>query len=264
MNITCSAGKGVMTTEACKACALKEEHAPCGFDYTLLKALFSSSEQERRRNEVHVTDITGCLRKSFLDKTNPAPEVVHETLTRWLGTAVHAGIEGSDVVVDSELPVSWEGLVGKSDIVYKDGRLVDIKTTRWIYPEKLPYGSHVMQVNIYAYMLRKMGREINRLQIQYIDMSGPSKCRKCRVPVRWVDGELKCPVCNGFVKGAHLGAYLVEAQLLTDAEIETYVIDRKEALQGSLEMGMMPEMEAGYLCAYCAHCNVNCFPEAQD
>lgn len=261
MKITCSAGKGEMAHTACLACALSSGHPPCGFDYMILRSLFDDRTSEKRRSEIHVTDLTGCLRKAALDKLSPAAEVVHETLARWMGTHMHGVLEGSNDLVDSELDVAWAGIVGRADVVYRDGRLLDFKTSRWIFPAKLPYGSHALQVNIYAWMLRKMGRPINRLQIQYIDMSGPTKCRKCRVPVRMIEGELKCPQCSNFVSGAHLGAVLVEVPLMTDEEVEDQILHRKEALQAALDMNFPPEAEPGYLCSYCPHYQVSCFPE---
>jgi hypothetical protein len=261
MKITCSAGKGEMTHPACLNCALSEGAPACGFDYMILRSMFDDISSEQRRTEIHVTDLTGCLRKAALDKISPAPEYVHEKMSRWMGSHMHGVLEGSNEFVDSELPVAWDGIVGCADVVYKNGRLLDFKTSRWLYPAKLPYGSHSLQVNIYAWMLRKMGRQIDRLQIQYIDMSGPTKCRKCRVPVRMVEGELKCPQCSGFVSGAHLGAVLVDVFVMTDAEVEAQILERKEILRASLETQFAPEAEPGYLCAYCPHLQVNCFPE---
>jgi CRISPR/Cas system-associated exonuclease Cas4 (RecB family) len=260
MQVLCSAGKGEHNHLDCLKCALETGQPPCGFDYTILRSMFDDTSSVQRRNEIHVTDLTGCLLKSFYDKVSPSAEYVHEKMSRWMGTHMHGVLEGSDEHVDSELPLAWDGIVGRADVVYKNGRVLDFKSTRWLIPDKLPYGSHEVQVNIYAYLLRKMGREVNRLQIQYIDMSGPTKCRACRVPVRMVEGELKCPQCNKFIANAHLGAVLVDVPMMTDAEIEFYVKDRKEALKSSIEMQFPPEAEPGYLCSYCPHYQQLCFP----
>jgi CRISPR/Cas system-associated exonuclease Cas4 (RecB family) len=246
-----------MAASECLRCALARQNV-CGYDYTLLRRMFAASEKEERRSEIHVTDLTGCLRRAYYDKTQPQPEYVHETLARWLGTAVHASAEGSDEHLDSELPLSFEGIVGKADVVYKDGLVLDFKTSRWLYPAKLPYGSHEAQLNLYAWLLRKQGREVNRLQIQYIDLSGPSKCRRCKVPVRMFQGpdgttEIKCPSCFQFVPGAHLGAVLVDIPLWGEREVEALVVERKETLEKALVFGTLPAAEAGYLCNYCSH-----------
>ena len=255
MQITCSAEKGVLDTQKCLACSLAGEN-PCGYDYAVLENMFADSQHEARKNEIHVTDLTGCIRKAWYDKTQASAEYPHEMLTRWLGTKIHAAVEGSDDYLDSELPVVWDSLVGKSDIVYKNGRIVDLKTTRWLMPAKLPYGSHVLQVNIYAIMLRKMGREVSKLQIQYIDASGPTKCRACRLVVRLYQGEYRCPSCGKVVKNAHLGAMLVEVPILSDEEVLERISERKENLENAMAMGIAPQREPGYLCSYCSNVDI--------
>ncbi len=262
MNILCSDGKGQIMTDACLTCSLSGNQT-CGFDYALLRLLFAHDETEIRKGEIHVTDITGCLRKAWYAKTQPAAEYVHEMLTRNLGTMLHHAMEGSDEHVDSELAIAVDGIVGRSDLVYKDGRLLDLKSTRWIYPEKLPYGSHALQVNIYAYLLRKTGRDVNRLQIQYVDMSGPTKCRACKVPVRKVGDDFKCPSCGKLFARGHLGAMLVEIPMMADADVEQFISERKGTLSAALEMGMPPEPEPGFLCNYCSHINV-CQPGVRE
>jgi len=258
MKINCSAGKGIMQLDDCLACALNEENL-CGYDYALIKNMMNDEKKESRRSEIHVTDLTGCLRKAWYEKVSPQPEYIHETLARWLGVNFHQSVEGSNEVLDSELPLEDEGLVGTADIVYKDGRIVDLKQSRWIFPSKLPYGSHATQVNIYAHLLRKMGREVTKLQVQYVDASGPTKCRKCKVPVRADDGILKCPNCGSIIANAHLGAVLVNIPIWEDADVEAYISERKENLRGALELGLPPEKEPGFLCAYCSSVSI-CMP----
>lgn len=263
MHIICSAEKGELPVSECLTCALQTGGPPCGYDYSLLKAIIGKDQKSDRAKEIHVTDLTGCIRKAWYDKTEPSPEYVHEKLTRWIGSHMHGIVEGSDEHLDSELKLAADGIVGTSDVVYKDGRIVDLKFVRWMYPNKLPYGSHALQVNIYAYMLRRMGREVNRLQIQYIDASGPSKCRKCNVPVRMIDGFFVCPKCRGPVQNAHLGACLIDVPVLSDVEILNVVRSRKEALETSMVLGIAPEREPGYLCNYCSHFE-KCKPDLLD
>ena len=166
---------------------------------------------------MHVTDLTGCLKKAYLDKAKPKPQWVHERLVLFIGTAMHGLLEEGDEIIDAELPLEAYGVRGTADVVYKaDGRVIDYKTTRWLNPSKLPYGSHELQVNIYAQLLRGMGREVSDLFIQYIDMSGPTKCRQCRLPVRpEASGILACPRCGVAPKNAHLGVALMEVPALS-------------------------------------------------
>ena len=261
MKINCSAGKGVLELDECLTCAF-EGNNRCGYDYALIKNMMSDKKKEARRSEIHVTDLTGCLRKAWYDKLEPAPEFVHETLVRWLGVNFHKGSEGSDDHLDSEVPLEYNGIIGTTDVVYKDGRVLDFKYTRWIIPEKLPYGSHETQVNIYAHLLRRSGREVNRLQIQYVDASGPTKCRKCKVPVRFTDGAFKCPKCEIVFPSAHLGAVLVDIPIWSDQEVEEFIRSRKDMLLGALELGLPPDKEPGFLCSYCPNVEV-CQPGTQ-
>ena len=145
-------------------------------------------------------------------------------------------------------------------MVYKDGRLIRLENYTLVISQKLPYGSHALQVNIYAYFLKKMGRKVDRLQIQYLDMSGPTKCRKCRVPVMLIEGEYKCPECHNFIKNAHLGALLCDVRMMETEEIEDIINERKNELQTALEAGMPPAKEPGFLCSYCSFKDV-CVPE---
>lgn len=250
--IICSAGKGELDEKACLECALSSplRHPPCGFDYGFLKALF---DQEDRSQEIHVTDILGCLKKAYLDKTDPQPVHVHDLIVLAMGRAVHGRMEASDPVSESETSLLYNGLMGRPDLVYQEGRIVDYKTTRWMVPSKLPYGSHAKQVNVYAHMRRKLGYPVSSAALMYIDLSGPTKCRACKKIVRLIDGDLKCPVCLRTVPNAHLGATLIEVELMDERYIEEYVNRQIARLRGALSNGHIPEADPDYLCGYCSH-----------
>lgn len=252
MNLICSGipSKGVITDKECIACALARDNT-CGYDYALLKSMFYGSD----RSGIHVTDLTGCLRKAYLDKESTKPQYVHERLVLTIGTAMHGFLEEGDEWIDAELPVEAFGVRGTADVVYKaDGRVIDYKTTRWLNPSKLPYGSHELQVNIYAHLLRGMGKSTGDLFIQYIDMSGPTKCRTCKLPVRpEKDGRLTCPRCGTEPRNAHLGAYLIEVNKYDEEEIKELVEERRGALEFAFDMDSKPDAEPGFLCAYCPH-----------
>lgn len=141
---------------------------------------------------------------------------------------------------------------------------MDLKTTRWLKPSKLPYGHHAQQVNVYAHMLKKMGYEVESLAIQYVDMSGPTKCRKCYVPVHMTStGLIECPKCGQTPKDAHLGAMVFEVPMLDDEEIEAFMIERRDVLIKAFEDEQEPEREVGFLCNYCNHFET-CKPYSKD
>jgi CRISPR/Cas system-associated exonuclease Cas4 (RecB family) len=248
-DILCSAGRGRRSKVACLACALSHNNE-CGYDYALLNALFSDKE----RTGVHVTDLTGCLRRAYYEKMEGALEHPHEMLARFVGTAVHGFIEQfPSEHLDSELPLSLDGLEGTADVVYKNGTIVDFKTTRWMKINNLPYGSHAKQVNVYAAMLRAQGREVNRAYIQYVDLSGPSKCTTCKGPLApGSDGVMVCQRCTKINPNAHTGAHLVEIELEPEGMIAEWIETRKRILDMALEAEQTPEAEASFLCDYCA------------
>ncbi len=246
--ILCSAGRGEVSKDTCLACALSRNQ-DCGFDYSMIKALFSDKEREG----VHVTDLTGCLRKAYYDKTRPPVEYLHTQMSRFLGTAIHSVLEKiEDENLESEMSLEGYGIVGRADVVYKNGRIVDYKTTRWMTPSRLPYGSHVAQLNIYASLLRSKGIQVTSAAVQYIDVSGATKCRQCRVPViPDENGYPKCPKCENHPQNAHLGVALYEIPLDSDDEIADMISIRRKELELSVETGEAPEAEVSYLCDYC-------------
>ena len=235
-----------LTPAECLDCALAlKGQQPCGYGYRLLKAMFAT--QEDRTREIHVTDLTGCLLKSYLDKASPSPRYVHDMLALWIGIAVHNALDISDANVTSEIPVNGMGIVGRVDAAYDDNRIEDAKTKRWIKPSQLHNDQHADQVNIYR-ALRGNGGD---LQIQYIDMSGPSKCRKDQVTMRMINGEVACPKCGYTSKENHLGALLVDIPVREDTE--AFARQRVTILADAIDSGIAPEAEPSWLCGYCPH-----------
>jgi CRISPR/Cas system-associated exonuclease Cas4 (RecB family) len=250
-DVVCPAGKGTLSTDACLACALTWENL-CGYDYGILKAMYEKAV----RTGIHVTDLTGCLRKSWFSRTISMPVSVHSLLVMFSGLALHDSFERSgDDNSFSELDLEWDGVVGRADRLYKDGVLVDYKTTRWMVPSRLPYGSHQLQLQIYAHMLKKMGREVKRAFIQYVDVSGPTKCTsgskyaKCNTLVILKDGQFVCPKCEKVYPEGHLGAMRVEVDITQD--VEQYIIQSRDMLQSAIDNHTQPLPDPGWLCGYC-------------
>ena len=243
-----------ITEKECLACSLSGM-ANCSFDYSLLLAMFHDKE----RTGIHVTDVVGCLKQAYYNHVNPQPMRIHEKMLLFLGTMTHKMLEDAvdEQRFDAELPLKALGIEGTADVVYHDGKIVDLKTTRWINPAKLPYSKHEVQINVYAQMLREQGREVKSLWIQYIDMSGPTKCRSCRVPFRMMDdGMLACPRCGYVPKkpySSHLGAILKEIPLWTERQVKDHITQRKDILESALAENKAPSAEPGFLCRYCVH-----------
>jgi CRISPR/Cas system-associated exonuclease Cas4 (RecB family) len=175
-------------------------------------------------------------------------------LMRSLGSITHGLLE-TDNVEDGLVEHTFhvDGVVGTVDRYYASSkRIVDYKTTRWLKPGNLPYGSHEAQVNIYAYLMRENGYEVDSGAIQYIDLSGPTKCRECKLPVVPVPDGLACPNCGYYPREAHLGAVLFEVNLRPHEETKVLVETRRDALTLAMELQQEPDAEPSYLCSYCS------------
>lgn len=214
---------------------------PCGYGYKLLHAMFAG--QEDRSEEIHVTDITGCLLRAWAGKKDPQPRYVHELLRLWIGIAIHKALEVYDINVVSEVNVSDGELMGRVDTMYLDNRIEDTKTTRWLNPDNLPYGNHAEQVQIYGTMAGG-----DRLQIQYIDLSGPTQCRDCKVSLVKVDGQTVCPSCGYANSRGHLGAIIKEIPVSDNKE---EVRERVRVLREAMDNNTEPPAEESFLCNYC-------------
>lgn len=260
MNIRCSGGKydEPITKQQCLNCALESNgKQPCGYGYRLLYSLLDT--QEDRTEEIHVTDLTGCMRKAYYSKVEPEPPFVHDLLVLWMGNVVHDALDIDNDEVSSEVPVATGDVIGRLDAKYtSDGRLEDVKTTRWMSVTKLPYGSHETQINYYNAMQEEKS---DSLQIQMIDLSGPTKCRKDNVLYRMIGGRLQCPICGVTNENAHLGAYIVDVPVW-DKEYTVRELEYKAAvLKQAIEDGDLPDPEPSYLCGYCPFSQCEQHPE---
>lgn len=248
-NVICSATNKEVSMDACRSCALSVP-SPCGYDYALIKRIHQALEP---REGIHVTDLVHCLKRAYYDATEPVPERVSDVMYRVLGTATHALLEDEqDENLITELPLEYQGVVGRVDAYYPEkGILVDFKTTRWLMPDRLPYGDHEKQVNVYRWLLENNGYPVNQMFLHYIDLSGPTKCRSCKLPlVKKVDG-FYCPVCGKFDRNGHHGTAMVRVNIELVEEIEEFVLSRKQALEEAIQTGTPPQSDAGFLCNYC-------------
>ena len=248
-SVICPITHEVLAKAACLAHAIETRPAPCGYDFALLRKMFADSN----RTGLHTTDLLGCPKRTVLTKQNPVPEPVHAMLARVLGTLTHAVLEQEDGEAISEMKVGHGGIVGTVDLYYPQQKtVVDFKTTRWLKIANLPYGEHEWQVNIYAWMLEGTGQAVEKLFLQYIDLSGPSKCRNCKVYVEVRNGELICPNCLAPQKDAHLGTALIEIEKKDTDEVTAFVEERKSIIETGQKTGFV-DAEPSWLCHYCAH-----------
>jgi CRISPR/Cas system-associated exonuclease Cas4 (RecB family) len=229
--------------EKCLLCS--GNHPPCGISEAVIQAIVDSHQP---RQGLHVSDLTKCPRQ-IAWKDHPTWEYPMRSKAIILGTAFHMLMEATtrdcaQTEYDLEVEVAGRKLVGRVDHYNPlTETLVDYKTTAAIYYDLIPYGEHVTQLNLYAYMLRKNDHPVNEALIQYISTDNP-KCKKCRRPVvPTLQGEYECR-CGATGKGT-IGAALVDVPLNTDEEIELFIHDKLAGID-------MAEKQEGWMCSYCA------------
>lgn len=249
--IECQVGKGTMTEDECLKCARAAVLPICGFEYSFLRAMYSTFNDDRN-GEIHVTDLVHCLRKSYLDKRSPIPEKPSQMLAKWKGIAIHDFIEGKNAWAIAEQELEYEGVKGRTDVLY-DGILVDYKTAKDIVVDRLPYAEHELQLNIYAYMLEKLNKPVKRLVLVYISNRGPSECSKCRKPLVYQLGALMCPVCERQPNNATFGVKAIEVPKMSTRDVEKIFRSRKMQLETALKDKQLPAASPDWLCAFCKH-----------
>jgi len=241
--VQCEQTGGVITGDRCIACARDGSCFPPAY----LRLLFAS--QLKERTGIHVTDLTGCLRRAFYTKTEAAPPIrPGSMLNVVLGSLVHRALEGHGGETERQVSMEQDGIrvVGSVDAV--EGGIVEYKTTRWLKPSRLPYGNHETQVTYYAVLLREMGEPVDHATLFYLDMSGPSRCPRCRLEV------VDC-TCGYTHKETHRGVapYVIE---FTDEGLDqakAQLLARGKTLKQALQSGSPPDAEKSFLCRYCSH-----------
>lgn len=215
--------KGKVRFEFCLADAATHRQ-PCQFTYPVLKGMVANEEKEREG--IHVTSLLNCLRKVVLDQRHElylSPEQAYWAFRGQLAHSIVELAQTDTALVEQRFTRDVEGItiVGTPDVIYPDkGLLVDYKTTAMV-PKKGPYPHHVLQVNIYRWLVQAHYR-IDRLEIVYLDMKGTVRC---------------------------------DAPLMTLREVEEFIVPRARLLKRGLEGGELPpqvEEEGRWQCwGYC-------------
>jgi hypothetical protein len=169
--------KGKVSFDFCLADAATHKQ-PCQFSYPVLRGMVMN--ELKNREGIHVTSLLNCLRKIVLDTRHDIYVPPEQTYWAFRGQLAHSIVElaqSDNAVVEQQFVKEIEGIpiVGSPDVIYPDrGLLVDYKTTASA-PRRGPYPQHVMQVNIYRWLVREHHR-VDRLEIVYLDMRGTVRC----------------------------------------------------------------------------------------
>jgi len=170
--------------EECLGCAASWQN-PCSLPYPVLKAVHEDCL--RPHAFPSVTSLTGCLRRSWLMHTRDYYDYPSGRLALLVGSQMHAALElaAEEAGAIPEIKVRWttqDGIQinGTADLYVRvngSGVLQDWKTAKAIWLSKLPYGTHAVQVNLYAFMLEHNELEprhpVDVLRMVYLSKSGP-------------------------------------------------------------------------------------------
>ena len=260
VGVKCPYYKRPIKFKECLECALAKD-TPCGIPYGLLKA--GSVLMSKPRPEVHVTDLTGCLRRAYFSKVADYYEPPSQWIAAILGIFIHSKLEqfappGSDIELSlGATTLSGVKVVGTVDLLYK-GEIRDTKSKRFLTPAKQPSASNARQVNIYRWLLIENGYEAESATLEYLALRGSTRCQKCKCEViQRDDKKWECPKCKKTwdEKKAHNGTYRVKVEMYPLDAIARWIDGRATLLDDALKLGTIaPKVgeKDNWLCDYCS------------
>ena len=140
-------------------------------------AEYNRSEVEKRRNELHLTDLTAeCMRQIWFEKHDPLPDEPENLLRMWQGTMMHQ----MPLLKEHELELEFEGVKTRID-EYGDGILIEKKFVTFIpktFDELKKYYSHyIKQVEFEALILTANDREVKKAYLLFVCRGEPETGR---------------------------------------------------------------------------------------
>lgn len=138
---------------------------------------FSRDESEKRRGELHLTDLTSeCMRKVWYDKRDPWPDDIPNLLRMWQGTMLHQ----MPLLKEHELELEFEGVKTRID-EYGDGILIEKKFVTFVPRDeselKRYYSHYIKQVEYEALFLTANGREVRKAYLLFVCRGEPEPGR---------------------------------------------------------------------------------------
>jgi CRISPR/Cas system-associated exonuclease Cas4 (RecB family) len=191
-------------------------------------------DEEDRRGEIHVTDLTDiCPRRVWYEKRDPWPEGIEAVFRMAEGKLLHR----LQLLAQSELEIEYQGVKGRID-EYENGILIEKKYVDFV-PNTLAevqkyYSRYIEQVAFYAYMLTQSGREFKQAFLLFVKRGEQSE--RGRRPLKAFD------VTN----------------LINFDKVEVEFKHRKEFIEEILRNDEPPEIPAtfsafDYPCSYCKY-----------
>ena len=160
----------------------------------VLKSALVQADNARARSEqveIGASSIGGCRAQAWhIINQTPKTNERTEKLAAIFGTAIHSAIQeallsfdvfGDDFLLEGEFKTAE--LKGHCDFYSRENRLVaDWKTTTLKWLQKFPTRQQKIQVNLYGYLLRSNGYDVERVALVGIPRDG-----KMSDIVKWED-----------------------------------------------------------------------------
>ena len=153
------------------------------FLYKLLTNSLKSQDSERDRSkqvEIGPSQIGGCRRKVYYQLVDAPKLRETEKLASMMGTAIHAMIAeaiksedpfGDNFLIEQEMDAY--GIPAHTDLYIKDRQLVvDWKTTTKAGMRYFPSEQQILQVQLYAHMLKANGEDPKEVALVSIARDG--------------------------------------------------------------------------------------------
>jgi hypothetical protein len=148
-----------------------------------------------RDNDIHITNLTGCLRQHYLMISQDYVVRTSKLYPIIKGNLFHKGFEyyidrtmiNSNLLVEKTFAKTYDGVIvtGTPDLIVLDQKLI----RDWKVPTSLPSTyrpTHEQQLNLYRWLVAPE-IDIDHLEVSYF---GTRKVNTFRVPI-WKDHELE-------------------------------------------------------------------------
>ena len=107
--------------------------------------------QEDRSSEIHVTDLTTCIRRSYFEKVYGRKINYPNSLFILRGILVHEAILeqlAKELKANYEIEIEYKGIKGRIDLL-TEKEVIEIKTINKV--PIFPYSGHLEQLNFYCF-----------------------------------------------------------------------------------------------------------------
>jgi len=193
----------------------------------ILERIYEAMRKDSKDNndeKIHVSSLCyDCMRKVYYQMTRKEQYFDLKTMiTFWMGRSIH----NMPILKESEIPLSWKGIVGTADEYDpEEGILLEKKTCTKIPLN--PNQHHVKQTEYYAFMLNESKKPVKQAFVVYIDLAN-----------------------------REIQPFEVKLRHMEDIRVE--MLSKKEQIEFAMRNSVPPERSIGWLCNYCVFANI-CF-----